>query len=124
MNDIPGTTVENKTKPIRWHKTTSPPIGTRYRADTDEGILIAIVGHEPVEKNGVIRYLWHLSVSFRTHQGEETRTPNWDELKSAKYQLIPVDVPMVLIFPCRAAPYVNVHETCLHLWEAEEGIDQ
>ena len=48
-----------------------------------------------------------------------TRYPSWDELKSAKYKLLPVDVPMSLEFPVRNPKegYLNVAQTCLHLWE-------
>lgn len=124
MNAIPGTIVDQAAKSLRWHRIEDAPIGRRYRADSAEGILIAVLGHEPVEHNGIIQNLWHISVSFRTHAGEQNRCPNWDELKSAKYALVPEDVPMVLIFPKKTAPYVNLHTTTLHLWEAESGIDE
>lgn len=55
----------------------------------------------------------HISVSA------EGRYPTWDELASARDRFAP-DVPMVMHFPTRDE-YVNVHETCLHLWEAEAG---
>lgn len=65
--------------------------------------------------------LWHLSVSHSDAANEPDRCPTWDELKHAKFSLMPVDLAMVLIFPRRSDPYVNDHPTTLHLWEA---IDQ
>lgn len=124
MNAMPGTVVDKAAKGLRCHKIEDCPAGRRYRADTENGILVAVVSHDPVEQNGVIRNLWHISVSFRTRSGEESRCPSWDELKSAKYALVPEDIPMILIFPCKGAPYVNIATTALHLWEAETGIDQ
>lgn len=124
MESMPGTIVDKSAKSLRWHRTGDIGHARSYEATNEHGMLVAIVGHEPIEKNGVIRNIWHISVSFRDHAGQFCRLPNWDELKSAKYALVPEDVPMVLIFPTRKAPYVNLHSTTLHLWEAEEGIDE
>jgi hypothetical protein len=84
-----------------------------------------MVGREPAGTGG--RLLWHISVSHRDANSQPDRCPNWDELKHAAYRLVPADVPLVLIFPRRTTPkklYVNVMESCLHLWESDEvGID-
>ena len=55
----------------------------------------------------------HISVSAKR------RYPTWDELASARDRFVP-GVRMVMHFPT-ADEYVNVHETCLHLWEVEES---
>ena len=58
--------------------------------------------------------LHHLSISRRD------RLPNYNELKSARYQFLP-DVPyMIQIFP-PTEDFVNVHQFCLHLWEPAPG---
>lgn len=54
----------------------------------------------------------HISVSA------EGRYPTWDELASARDRFAP-DVRMVMHFPTREE-YVNLHETCLHLWEVDD----
>ncbi len=53
---------------------------------------------------------WHLSVS-RTD-----RLPTWEELRDARYELVPDAATMALLLPPRAE-YVNVHEFCLQMYE-------
>ena len=54
----------------------------------------------------------HISVSA------PGRYPTWDELASARDKFGGPDRRMVMHFPPRAE-YVNVHDTCLHLHDAE-----
>ncbi len=54
----------------------------------------------------------HISVSAKG------RHPTWDELASARDRFAP-GLRMVMHFPT-PDEYVNVHETCLHIWEVEE----
>ncbi len=89
-----------------------------FQASVHDGVLSIIVSHD----GG----MWHISVAHRAGWGDGgkeilTRLPTWDELKWAKYGLVPVDVPMTLDFPRSTDPYVNVHETCLHLWEVPDA---
>ena len=56
---------------------------------------------------------WHLSVSH------PKRYPTWDEVVKARYELLPEDVTMALYLP-PLSEYVNVHETCFHLFEVKE----
>ena len=53
---------------------------------------------------------WHLSISH------PSRDPSWDEIREARYALLPDDVTMALLLPPREE-YVNVHSHCFHLWE-------
>jgi hypothetical protein len=53
---------------------------------------------------------WHLSIS-RTD-----RLPSWEELRDARYELVPDGVTMAMLLPPRSQ-YVNVHDYCLHLYE-------
>lgn len=54
--------------------------------------------------------LWHISISH------PHRYPNWDEIKTARYQLVPDEITMAMILPPKAQ-YVNVHPNCFHLHE-------
>jgi hypothetical protein len=53
-------------------------------------------------------YGWHLSISRPDHY------PSWDEIKTARYDLLPPNITMALIFP-PPDEYVNVHPNCFHL---------
>jgi hypothetical protein len=126
---MPGSTVDEKSAAIRWFKVDERTVPftsntmRRYRANIHDGILIACVSRDPVPNAD--HPLWHVSVSHRSSlaaaDGGEifTRCPNWDEMKSAKFQLVPDNVAMVIYFPQRGAPYVNAHKTTLHLWECD-----
>ncbi len=117
LSGIPGT-ISPETARIRWHRQADDRHGNRvYAAAVADGALVALVSQDEVRPG---LPLWHLSVSFRDHEGGLTRLPTWDELKHAKFQLVPANVPMVLIFPRRGVPYVDLHQTTLHLWESTE----
>jgi hypothetical protein len=51
---------------------------------------------------------WHLSISC-VH-----RYPTWDEIKAARYDLLPADVTMALLLP-PPEDYVDIHKNCFHL---------
>jgi hypothetical protein len=53
---------------------------------------------------------WHLSIS------RSDRLPSWEEVRDARYALIPDDATMVMLLPPRRE-YVNVHEFCFQLYE-------
>ena len=53
---------------------------------------------------------WHLSISCRD------RYPVWDEIRDARYALIPDDCTMAMMLPPKRE-YVNVHKNCFHLHE-------
>ena len=55
----------------------------------------------------------HLSISH------PFRYPKWEELKTIRYALTPKDVHMVMTLP-PPSEYVNIHNNCFHLWEAED----
>jgi hypothetical protein len=67
--------------------------------------MYALVGWEP--GNG-----WHLSISH------PTRYPTWDEIKAARYDLLPDDCTMGMLLP-PSGEYVNVHPNCFHLHEVD-----
>jgi hypothetical protein len=73
------------------------------------GDLIALVGHEPVDKGDP---RWHISVRAKD------RVPSWEELVFAAHSLRP-GVVFVLGVPPRSW-WMNVHPFVLHLWETND----
>jgi hypothetical protein len=56
---------------------------------------------------------WHLSISH------SDRYPTWDEIKNARYALMPDEITMAMLLPPKAQ-YVNLHPNCFHLHEIIE----
>jgi hypothetical protein len=81
-----------------------------YEGRVADGQLRVLVGQEPFGKGG--RMGWHLSISHTS------RIPTWDEIREARYKLVPDQAHMAMILPPRAE-YVNVHPTTMHLYEVE-----
>jgi len=54
--------------------------------------------------------LWHLSISH------PHRYPTWDEIKTARYELCPLDITMAMMLP-PPMMYVNTHDNTFGLWE-------
>lgn len=53
---------------------------------------------------------WHLSISH------PSRYPAWEEIRDARYDLLPDACTMGMLLPPRAE-YINVHPNCFHLYE-------
>lgn len=77
------------------------------------GECTILVGHEPEGVNGEMR--WHLSISH------PSRHPTWDEIKTARYKLLPLDMAFAMILPPPEF-YVNVaaQDHVFHLHEIED----
>jgi hypothetical protein len=109
---VPGAPLTRQRSP--WEKDPAGDVnimGTLaycYRRRVGDGTLVALVALEPPG--------WHLSVSFRSHRGELTRYPSWDELAHARYVLLPADVTVGMILP-PVDEYVALHDTTFHLHE-------
>lgn len=58
--------------------------------------------------------LWHLSISHNR------RYPTWDEIKTARYELLPHDRYIAMILP-PPTEYVNIHDNCFHLHELADS---
>jgi hypothetical protein len=73
-----------------------------------------IIGREPEGINGEER--WHLSISH------PERHPSWDEIKTARYRLLPLDRAFAMILPPPEF-YVNVpaQDHVFHLHEIEDA---
>jgi hypothetical protein len=78
-----------------------------YRSNNN---LAIICGREPCGPAGAMR--WHLSISHHH------RNPTWEEIRDARYVLIPEDVMVAMFLPPRTE-YVNAHRYCFHLYEIE-----
>lgn len=57
---------------------------------------------------------WHLSITAKK------RWPAYVEMKEARYDLIPHDCNMAMIFP-RPEEFINLHSGCFHLHELRPG---
>lgn len=73
-----------------------------------------MVGREPAGANGEL--LWHLTIST------PSRHPNWDEIKTARYRLLPLDICFAMLLP-PPDQYVNVPEQdhVMQLWEVRDA---
>lgn len=97
---------------ILWEQMpSSGPLLTFYAARRPDGKLMAALAREP---SG-----WHMSVSFTPAPDQPLRLPTWDELKDARYRFVPDRARMAALLPPRAE-WVDVHPTCLHLWEIRD----
>lgn len=76
------------------------------------GSCSVLVSQHAIKERGIIRSRWHLSIA---HQ---TRYPTWDEIRSARYQLLPGEVTMAMLLPPKDQ-YVNLHNNCFHLHEID-----
>lgn len=92
------------------HMADAVPGLNTWMKQVGDGHLMVLVGKEPTG--------WHLSISHRTshHPPRPGRNPRWNEIKDARYRFTPHDVSMCMILP-PPDEYVNVMETCFHLWE-------
>lgn len=75
-----------------------------------KGPCRVLVGQE--ERSGRCRY--HLSISCKD------RYPGWEEIKDARYALLPAGLTFAQILP-PLNEYINVHPNCFHLWEIADG---
>ena len=97
-----------------WQRISSIVPGCEtWQKDLKDGHLTVIVGREP---DG-----WHLSISHRTNhvKPRSGRYPRWGEIREARYRFVPDGVSMGMILP-PVEEYVNVAETCFHLWELHD----
>lgn len=60
------------------------------------------------------KWRYHLSISCAD------RYPTWEEIKDARYSLLPHGLTFAQILP-PPKDWVNIHPNCFHLWEIEEG---
>ena len=77
------------------------------------GVCNILVGHEPVGANDEL--LWHLTIST------PSRHPTWDEIKTARYRLLPADLTFGMLLP-PVRFYVNLEQQdhVFQLWEISD----
>ena len=73
------------------------------------GDLRAFVSRDGDEK------FWHLSIAH------PSRYPTWDEIKKARYELMPDEITVGMILPPKSE-YVNIDSNCFHLHEIRANI--
>jgi hypothetical protein len=88
------------TRRAKWKEIHSPIVGTQAFT---WGAVRAIVGVEPIVG-------WHVSIST------PYRNPTWEEIRQARYDLVPDDVTMAMLLPPREE-YINLHQFCFHLYQ-------
>ena len=99
-----------------WRYVTEIDIGQGVKGSAYVlGEVRAIVSRDPIRERGIIVMRWHISVSCAD------RYPTWEEIKAARYVLVPDAVFMAQILPPRA-DYVNMHPNTFHLHEIPEEI--
>lgn len=64
------------------------------------------------EDHGKKKIRYHLSISCAN------RYPMWDEIKDARYSLLPLGLTFAQILP-PLNEYTNIHPNCFHLWEID-----
>lgn len=122
LEGMPGTfTRAFKPQPIREAPFTAHEEFTRRQIGLEDGArryamgqATIFVAREPAGAKGEL--LWHLSMSL------PHRHPTWDELKYARYALLPDELCFALLLP-PSALYVNVvaQDHVFHLWEVEDA---
>jgi hypothetical protein len=77
------------------------------------GVCSILIGHEPAGVN--LEKLWHLTIST------PSRHPTWDEIKIARYRLLPLDLCFAIMLP-PPGYYVNLPEQdhVFQLWEVTD----
>ena len=77
------------------------------------GVCSIFVGQEPAGKNHEL--LWHLTIST------PSRHPTWDEIKVARYRLLPLDICVGVLLP-QPEYYVNLPEQdhVFQIWEVKD----
>jgi hypothetical protein len=117
---IPGTVDRNfRAEPV--HELPLPPrvaaamnlVGKSLPRLYQMGLCRIMVSQEPAGPGGAL--LWHLSISC-TH-----RHPTWDEIKVARYVLLPDELTFGILLP-PPNEYVNVPEQdhVFHVWETSD----
>lgn len=105
---------EPQAKSHGWREIAPPSgisagLGVPVRAYV-KGPCRVLVSHEP---HGA-QMRWHLSISCAD------RYPGWEEIKDARYSLLPLGLTFAQILP-PPRQYTNIHRNCFHLWEIDDG---
>lgn len=120
IDGIPGTFLDPATNAIRFRRWPElEAVVSRhwphrvYVADVCGAQLRVITSQDPPEVGGG----WRLSCSVMQPDGNCVRFPTWDEMKVARYRLIPKGVNMAIILPDDHSLYVDTMPLCLQMVE-------
>lgn len=118
IDGVPGTFLDPATNAIRFHRwpemeaMVSRVVPHRvYVARVSDGQLRAMTSQDPRYAGG----MWRLSLSVMNPDGSCVRYPSWDEIKLARYRLIPKGVNMAMILPDDHSLYVDAMPVCLQM---------
>jgi hypothetical protein len=100
---------KDRVKSHGWRELERFPLSAEVTARRfTKGECMVIVSQEPHGREGTLK--WHLSISH------PSRYPGWEEIKDARYSLLPLGLTFAQILP-PPGEYVNIHRNCFHLWE-------
>jgi hypothetical protein len=124
MTHVPGTFKNQPPAPQRVRGETGRMIEQAHRARgawrTEVwaiGKCTVIVAFEPYNQVG----RWHISIAH------PTRYPTWDEVKTAVYGIPTIELVegrtfAQLLGPVKEGQWVDLHESCLHLYEIDDPL--
>lgn len=120
VDGCPGTFLDPATNAIRFRRWPEMEAAVSrvhphrvYVAAVADGQLRVMTSQDPVE----IGEAWRLSASVMQPDGNCVRYPTWDELKLARYRLIPKGINMAMIMPSDHSLYVDAMPLCLQMVE-------
>lgn len=94
---------------MNWQRLSDDPIsGCKIYV---AGALKVLLADEETPEYRITKR-FHLSISH------PFRYPKWDEIKDARYALLPDNINMGMFLP-PSAEYVNIHKNCFHLHECK-----
>jgi hypothetical protein len=103
--------VEIEAPQMRYSDGTPIEVGVKAFRRGKLRILIGQQVMGDVRAGGLLR--WHMSISCAD------RYPTWNEIRDARYALLPDDCTMAMLLPPKTQ-YVNIHQNCFHLHEIIE----
>lgn len=91
--------------------------GALHTAVYSMGECTVFVSREPQARDGT--YLWHLSIS------SVDRYPTWDEIKAARYRLLPQELCFCMFLPppdlyADVSGMVGQTSMVFHVWEVDD----
>lgn len=82
------------------------PTARAFVFEGEEGVEVRVIVSRDAGR-------WHISISVAD------RYPTWEEIKAARYGLVPDDAFMVMGLP-PAIHYINLHPNAFQLWETTD----
>lgn len=99
----------DRVKSHGWHEDGAMQLPGAIAKRYSKGPCRVLISLEP-QRKGAPKL--HLSISCAD------RYPTWEEIKDARYSLLPMGLTFAQILP-PLNEFVNVHPNCFHLWQIE-----